>query len=324
MKRIIVLTAIIFYSLFHSSVFAKPSKQAIDQIVAIVNDDVVTRSELTLALNTIKSQISHETFSAPSDAAMQKQVLDQLINKKLQLQIAKQTGINIDEDEVDSTIKKVASQNNLTVEELYDRLKQDGMSTVAYRKEVREQVTIQRLQQQEVVNHISITPQEVNSFMQSNAWKANTAKEYRINDILIPVSDTPSTTELKGAKTRAEAIMAKLNSGKKFSEVARAESSGAQALQGGDLGWRKLPEIPSAFAEDIAHMQPKQIAGPIQTPNGFHIIQLMDSRALSGEQVINDRKQIEQLLLQRKFEEAMQNWVSKIRGQSFIETKILA
>jgi peptidyl-prolyl cis-trans isomerase SurA len=324
MKKFNLVTAIICATLLSATCFAAAQKQTFDQIVAVVNDDVVTKSELNLALSTARAQISQESVPTPPEQILRKQVLDQLINKKLQLQIAKQVGIDVTDDDLNKAIQQVATQNNITVATLYERLKQEGMSLTDYRNEIRDQLTMQRLQQQEVVNHITITPQEVDNFLKSNAWKTNTAKEYRIDDILILTSDAPSPDEIRAARTRAQMVLNKLKNGLSFTSVAQADSSGARALQGGDLGWRKLPEIPSAFAEQISRMQKNEIAGPIQTPNGFHIIKLSDTRALSSQQAITERKQIEELLLQRKFEEAMQNWVSRLRSQSFIETKTLA
>ena len=113
-------------------------------------------------------------------------------------------------------------------------------------------------------------------------------------------------------------MLTQLKQGKNFHEVAQAESGDSRALQGGDLGWRKLPEIPSAFVTQVTQMQVNDIGGPIQTPNGFHLIRLVDARALGGKQEQPSKKQIEQLLLQRKFEEAVQNWISKLRNQAFV------
>jgi peptidyl-prolyl cis-trans isomerase SurA len=244
--------------------------------------------------------------------------LEQLITKRLQLQVAKQAGINVTDTDLDSAIGNIAKQNNMTTSILYERLTQEGMTAKDYRSEIREQITLQKLQQQEVVNRVTITPEEVASFMHSQAWQNNGSKEYRIEDILIPLSDTPSSEEIAAARKRATAVIAKLNQGQNFRSVAQSESGDKHALQGGDLGWRKLPEIPSAFAELVSRMQPKEVSAPIQTPNGFHIIRLAGSRSIGEAQAAPDRKQIESLLLQRKFEEAIQNWVSKLRSQAFI------
>ena len=214
----------------------------------------------------------------------------------------------------------------MSVADLYDHLRQDGMTKATYQNEMRDQITIQKLQQQEVVSHINISPDEIDSFMHSTAWKNNSTKEYRVDDLLVPVSDSPTTNEITTAKKRAAEIAAKIKAGEAFSKVASAETNHAGGLQGGDLGWRKLPEIPSAFADTIARMKPNDIAGPIQTGNGFHVLHLAAVRAAEAgaEDAQTTRKHVEQLLLQRKFEEAMQSWVSKLRSQSFIETKTVA
>ena len=223
---------------------------------------------------------------------MQKQVLDQLINKKLQLQIAKQAGIQVEDSDLNRAVETIAAQNQVSVDALYERLGQEGMNISEYRNEIHEQLTMQKLQQQEVINRIHIAPEEVTRFLQSKAWRNNGSKEYHLEDILIPISDTPSTEEIIAAKKRAEMIVVKLKQGQNFQSLAQAESSGKHALEGGDLGWRKLPEIPSAFADRVVQMQPKDVAGPIQTPNGYHLIRLVSSRSAAGATPTPDRKQV--------------------------------
>lgn len=300
--------------------YATSNEKQLDQIVAIVNDDVVTRTELNRGLTVIKLQLSQENMAQPPEKVLEKQVLDQLINKKLQQQLAKQAGINASDQELENAIQSLAKQNQISVNTLYQRINNEGMTTSEYRNELRDQLTMQKLQQQEVVARIHITPEEVDSFLKSKVWQHSGSNEYHLEDILIPLSDTPSPEEIAKAKKHAQTLFEKINHGSNFEEAAQAESGDNNALKGGDLGWRKLPEIPSAFAEQLLHMQTKDIAGPIQTPNGFHIIRLAGMRASASEQAAPDRKQIENLLLQRKFEEAVQNWVSKLRSQAFIVT----
>ncbi|MCW5583385.1 MAG: peptidylprolyl isomerase, partial [Gammaproteobacteria bacterium] len=286
--------------------------------VAIVNDDVVTKSELNRLLSITRAQITQQQMSIPPDSVFKKQVLNQLINKRLQLQIAKQVGINFTDADVDRVVQNIARQNNLSVNALYQRINHDGMTTADYRNELREQMTVQKLQQQEVAGHLSVTPDEITRFMHSKLWQDNNSKEYHLEDILIPLSDTPSSEDIGIAKKRAQVIIVKLNQGQNFHEVAQAESGDNHALSGGDLGWRKLAEIPSAFAQHVISMQTHEIAGPIQTPNGFHIIRLVAERTSNTKNAAPSRAQIEQLLLQRKFEENVQNWVAKMRSQAFI------
>ncbi len=322
MKKIISTGCFCITLLLASVSIAKSNEQSLDQIVAVVNDDVVTTSELNHALATVKTQIAAERAPQLSEQVLHKQVLDQLINRKLQLQMAKQAGVQITDKDLNTAITRVANQNHVTVAELYQHISQEGMSTDDYRSEMHDQLIMHKLQQQEVVSHVTITPQEVDRFMRSQPWKTNNTNEYRLDDILIPISDTPSPEEINTAEKHAQMVFTKLNSGQNFKQVAEAESAdNAHALQGDDLGWRKLPEIPSAFAEKIVQMKPKQIAGPIRTSNGFHIIQLADVRGAEAQQAAPSRKEVENLLLQRKFEEAVQNWVSKLRSRAFISMK---
>jgi peptidyl-prolyl cis-trans isomerase SurA len=324
MKKVLITGLLLCSTLLCASSNAKKNEQPLDQIIAVINDDVVTKTEFNRALATAKVQIVQERVPMPPENVLDKQVLDQLINKKLQLQIAKLANINVTDTDLNNAVQHIAEQNHMSVKELYQRINHEGMSTTDYRTEMHDQMTMQKLQQQEIVSHITITPQEVATFLHSKAWQNNTSKEYRLEDILIPVAEAPSTTEIVTARKRAENVMTRLNQGKSFQQVAQSESGDTHALQGGDLGFRKLPEIPSAFAEQVVTMKPKEIAGPIQAPNGFHIIRLVDVRATSEKQAAPDRKQVEELLLQRKFEEAVQNWVSKLRSQAFIVNNLNA
>lgn len=317
-KILLILSLLSCCAMVVTPGYAKNKGQSLDQIVAIVNDDVITQSEFNQSLGIVKIQIAQQNMPPPTDKVLHKQVLDQLINKRLQLQIAKQAGINVTDMDLDNAIASIAKQNNLTTALLYDRLTQEGMSVSDYRREIREQMTLQKLQQQEVVNRVSVSPEEITSFMRSRLWQDNSSKEYHIEDILIPLSDTPSSDEIANARKKATAVVTQLNQGQPFKSVAQAESSSKTALQGGDLGWLKLPEIPSAFAELVSRMQAKEVSAPIQTPNGFHIIHLAGVRASGEQQAAPSRKQVEDLLLQRKFDEAIQHWVSKLRSQAFI------
>jgi peptidyl-prolyl cis-trans isomerase SurA len=316
MKKALSLCLLFLSStLFCLTSYAKTSEQSLDQIVAIINDDVITKSELNHAISTTKMQLEQAQTATPPEDIFHKQVMDQLINRKLQLQMAKQSGIQIPDAELENTISRIAKQNNMSISMLYDRLTKEGMSIDEYRSEMRDQMTLQKLQQQEVVGKISVSPQEITNFMHSKIWQTNGQKEYHLEDILVPLSDTPSSQEVVATKKQAEAVIVKLNQGQSLRDVAKAESR--NKLESNDLGWRKLPEIPSAFGDQVARMQTKEIAGPIQTSNGFHIIRLVAARNI-GTQAAPDRKQVEELLLQRKFEEAVQNWVSKLRNQAFI------
>jgi peptidyl-prolyl cis-trans isomerase SurA len=190
------------------------------------------------------------------------------------------------------------------------------LSIADYHKELREEMLIQQVQQHEVGAKITITPQEVDDFTRSKSWQAYNNKEYHIEDIIIALPDSPTSQQVQEGKKQADAILDKIHHGMSFRSAAISDSSGNKALQGGDLGWRKLPEIPSAFADQVIHMQANDIGGPLQTPNGFHIIQLAGIRDTGSKQTTS--KQIEQLIYQRKLEEQLQTWLAKLRSQAYI------
>ncbi len=295
------------------------NEQSLDHIVVIVNKTVITQSELDEAISKIKQQLTATHTPTPPPAILRKQVLDQLINRKLQLDMADTAGIHITDADVTKAIDTVAKKNKITPEKLYSAVAQQGLSKEAYRKEIHNEMAINRVEQQMIGGKMAITEQEVNDFMRSPTWLSYNSKEYHLEDILIALPEKPTVKDLAEAKARADAVLAKLHRGASFSEAAVADSSGSKALQGGDLGWRKLPEIPSAFANRLVTMKANDIAGPIQTPNGYHIIRVAGIRSV-GMQGSKDaqRKQVQELLYQRKYEEAVQSWTMKLRSESYI------
>lgn len=296
------------------------AEQSLDRIVAVINNGVIVESELNDSLNKIKTQMIASNTSLPPADALRKQVLEQLVNKRLQLQLADMAGMNITHDQVDKAILSIAKKNRLTVAELYEELAKRGMNKDDYRKDIHDEYLIHQIQEKAIAPTISISEQEVEDFMRSAAWQANNNKEYHLEDILIALPEEPSTQDITNAKKRAEALLTKLRNGTHFSTAAIAESGGTKALQGGDLGWRKLPEIPSAFANVILLAKEDEIIGPIQTPNGFHLIHIAGVRHTGHEaKGENQRQQVQQYLFERKFEEALQNWISKIRSEAFID-----
>lgn len=319
--RRLALSTLLLLGLFYSfeaeaSMKLKRGEQPLDKIVAIVNDNVITQTELNQAVNVARSQMATENLPPPSTNALRKQVLKQLINNKLQVEAAETLGIHVEDEELDKVVNRIATDNHLSVKEFYERIAHEGMSAQAYRKQIRESLTLQHLQQREVASRITVSPDEINDSLRTIRLETSGEKEYHIQDILIPLSDTPSPQEIAIAKKFADDISARLRKGLQLNQLAPAE---ADAIQQNDLSWRKLAEVPTAFTEPVTHMKEKGYAGPIQTSNGFHIIHLAGLRNLNEHSAKPDRKQIAQEIFQRKFEEAMQGWLAKIRGQAFIE-----
>jgi peptidyl-prolyl cis-trans isomerase SurA len=299
---------------------AKSKGVSLDKIVVVLNNSVITQTELDEAMTKTKSQLEATHTPSPQAEILHKQVLDQLINRKLQLDLAEQANIQITDSDIDKAVKSIADRNHISTDELYTSVANQGLSRADYRKELHDEMTIQKVQQEAVAAKIVMSPQEVNDFMRSAAWLAHNTKEYHLEDILIALPETPSTQDVASAKKRADTLLIKLHQGTSFRETAVSESGDSKALQGGDLGWRKLPEIPSAFATQLLQANNNDIIGPIQTANGFHIIHIAGIRKSADPQgsAASQHQQVQQLLFQRKFEEALQSWITKVRSEAFI------
>jgi peptidyl-prolyl cis-trans isomerase SurA len=317
--RKLTIGTLLVYGLTHSlmaEAALKHGEQPLDNIVAVVNDAVITQTELNLATHMARSQLAANNLPTPPAKALRKQMLQQLINNKLQLEAAEQLGIHVDDTELDKVVGRIAQDNHISVKEFYEKIAHEGLSAAAYRKQIRESLTMQHLQEREVASRITVSPDEINDSLQTTKLETQGEKEYHILDILVPVSDTPSPQEIAIAKKFAQDIMTRLRKGTQLNQLASAE---AESLQQNDLSWRKLTEVPTAFTAPVTHMKPNTYSGPIQTSNGFHIIHLAGLRSLSEHVAKPARQEIAQAIFQRKFEEAMQGWIAKVRGQAFIE-----
>lgn len=316
MKYILLFITTVFFSL------QAYSAEKLDRMVAIINNSVILESELTDEMDKIKKQLKAENTSLPPGDVLQKQVMEQLINKKLQLQLADLAGIDPPESEINNAISNIAKNNRLTVDQLYDALAKRGISKYEYQKNIHDEYIIQAVQHQAIGAKISVSDQEVDDFMRSAAWLASTNKEYHLEDILIALPEAPTPDDVKNAKKHAESLLNKIHQGLSFKDAAVAESDDSKALQGGDLGWRKLPEIPAAFSALILQAKEGDVLGPIQAANGFHVIHLVQVRNVTlTDKADNPQKnQVKKLLFERKYEEAKNAWLTKIRSEAFINT----
>lgn len=253
----------------------------LDRIVAIVNDDVIVKTELDQRTRTIEAQLQQQGVSLPSQAVLRRQVLERMIMDRIQLQLAARTGIQVDDDTLNNALRSIAARNHLTLNQFRDTLERDGYNYDRFRHNLREEITISRLHQREVADRVTITPQEVDNFLATVEKQSDRNKEFHLAHILISVPEAPSPEQIEKAHAKAEAVLKQLQAGADFGQTAIAVSDGQQALQGGDLGWRKADQLPSLFAEPVERMKPGEISGLIRSPSGFHIIKLI---AVRGEQ----------------------------------------
>jgi peptidyl-prolyl cis-trans isomerase SurA len=248
----------------------------LDRVVAVVNDDVILESELDKRVADITQQISARNTALPPKDVLRKQVLDQMITAKLELQQADAKGITVSDDEVNQTISRIAERNGVTLSQLPDKLKEQGMNYADFRQELRDQIIIQKLQQQLVQDQMRITPREVEAQVKLDEESGGSNTQYHLSQILIATPINPTAEQVAAAHKKAEAIYEKLKQGADFAATAVASSDGQQALKGGDLGWRKQSELPTIFADIITSMNPGDISEPVQSPSGFHIVKVDD------------------------------------------------
>jgi peptidyl-prolyl cis-trans isomerase SurA len=258
----------------------------LDRIVAVVNDQVILESELEKRVADVIQQISARNTALPPKDVLRKQVLDQMITAKLELQQAEGKGITVSDDEVNQTISRIAERNGVTLGQLPDKLKEEGVNYADFRQELRDQITIQELQQRLIRDQMRITPREVEAQLKQDQESGDANTQYHLSQILIATPVNPTADQIAAAHKKAQAIYEKLKQGADFAATAIASSDGQQALKGGDLGWRKQSELPTIFTNIIISMKPGDISEPVQSPSGFHIVKVDDVKHQDDKVVV--------------------------------------
>lgn len=269
--------------------------QMLDRIVAVVNDDIVLQSELDNAIQIAQAQIHDRGLAPPPEDVLRSQVLERMILTRVQTDHAKDAGIRVEDRELNEVVNNIAQQNHLSQTDFQKELAQEGIEFSAFRNQIREQIIIQRLRQKEVASRVVITDQDVDLYLASNIANDNT--EYRLSHILISIPDGSGSDGREKARKRAADLLKRARGGEDFAQLAIANSDGQQALQGGDLDWRKGSNLPTLFAAIAPQMQIDQISDLIETPSGFNIIKLTGRRNDDARQVVTETK-AEHILLQ--------------------------
>ncbi|RUR12445.1 peptidylprolyl isomerase [Legionella sp. km772] len=255
-------------------------KQLLDKVVAVVNNGVITASELDAQVELTRKQILAQRMQVPKEAALRKQVLQHLIDVDLQLQMAKQNGITVDSTELNEAIERIATGNHLSLTQLREEITKQGISWQEYRRNIRKEIIISRLQQKAVGKEVNVTNEQVEHYLKTDNHVDNSAVTYHVQNIVVPLNEEPTTAQVKKARATAEQLLAKVNKGEDFTRLAIEQSSDEMALEGGDLGERHLAELPELFAKEVVRMKVGQVAGPIRAGNGFQLIKLI---AIGGE-----------------------------------------
>lgn len=255
----------------------------LDRIAAIVNDGVVLESEVNDYIENIKAHAKKNNQSLPRDKALRVQVLEKLIEDSLIMQIGERMGIQISDIQLDETMVNMARDNNLSLEQFRQALVNDGLNYEKYRENIRKELISGEVRRSSVRRRIYISPQEVENLLTVMKEQTNNDIEYRVGHILIEFPPEPTQEDMTAAKDRAEKVIKLLNNGSDFTKIAIASSGGSKALEGGDLGWKTINELPTLFSEIIDGKDKGTVLGPIRTGLGFSIVKVVDIR---GREVV--------------------------------------
>ena len=266
---------------------AHPSRGTpIDRVVAVVNDGVVTESELNAEVIEVTKRLKAQDVALPSEDVMRSQVLERLVLETIQQQRADHAGIIVSDEEVNSALQGIATRNNVSFDQLPEKLAGEGIVYAEFRKSLRREIQRQMLRSRDVVQRINISPRELDRYIERMKSTASANNEYNVSHILVAVAQDANPTQLAAARKKAENVVTRANQGEDFNQLAVSFSDSQTALEGGALGWLKGPSLPTFLAEVVPRMKPGQISDVLQTGSGFHIVRLNEVRSANGTQII--------------------------------------
>ncbi|CAN4268854.1 SurA Parvulin-like peptidyl-prolyl isomerase [Methylophilaceae bacterium] len=258
----------------------------IDRIVAIVDQAVVTEQELESRIATVTAQFKKQGTELPAEAILRKQILERLITDTLQLQYAAQTGLKVDDNQLDKTIGRIAEQNQLSLAEFTEALAKDGVSMTKFRADIRNEITLARLREREVDGRVNVSESEIDNFLTSQAANNENQDEYEIAHLLIRTPEEGATEDIQKAKSKVDSALTELKAGMSFAKVSASFSDAPNALEGGSLGWKKASQMPALFLDALRAMQVGEVSAPLRSPNGFHVLKLNNKRGGNSPLVI--------------------------------------
>lgn len=274
---------------------AQAQFQSIDRVVAIVDNDVIMYSQLDQRLREVEQTIGKRGGQLPPQDVLQQQVLERLIVENLQLQIGDRSGIRITDEELNQAMASIAQRNRLTLDQFRQALARDNLSYDEARDQVRREMVISRVRQRRVGERIQVTDQEVQNFLASDLGQMQLSEEFRLANILIPVPEAASPDEIRAAAQKTSQVYDSLRGGADFAQTAMSSSASENALEGGEIGWRKAAQLPPAFAELIRTLSVGDITEPVRTPSGFMIVKLLEKRG--GDTQVRDEVHVRHILI---------------------------
>jgi peptidyl-prolyl cis-trans isomerase SurA len=273
--------------LFPVAGWAQPKPRpilTIDRIVAVVNDEVITRNDLNERVNRAASQLARQGTSAPPRADLERQLLERMITDRAQSQVAKENGMRVDDLELDRAIDRIAQDNKMITAQLRMALEKDGVPFARFREDIRGEILMARLREREINDKIVVTDSEIDNLLAAPQQGVGGNDEFNVSHILVRVPENAGPDQIQARQARAEQALAQLKSGTDFRQIAASFSEAPDALQGGTIGWRESARLPTLFAEALRDMKEGELSSVLRSPNGFHILKLNERRG--GQQPI--------------------------------------
>jgi peptidyl-prolyl cis-trans isomerase SurA len=271
--------------------------EKVDRIVAIVDQGVITENELQDRIRIISGQLSTQGTQLPPQDVLEKQILERLIIDRLQLQFAAETGLRVDDAQLDKTIARIAEQNQMTVPEFQQTLQQQGISFTKFREDIRNEIILARLREREVDNRINVSEAEIDNYLLTQSSRQDGQQnEFEVLHILIRAPEEGTPEELQKLRSKAEQALKELQSGTDFAQVSASYSDAPNALEGGSLGWKNTGQLPNLFVDALKPLQAGQLTPILRSPNGFHILKLKDRRGASSPLVV-DQTHVRHILI---------------------------
>jgi len=275
---------------------APPRVVAIDRVIAVVNDEAITQYELDDARRVVVQQLKQQNVQQPAADVLDKQVLERLITERALLQHAKDSGIKVDDTQVERAIQRIAEDNKLTLDGLRQALAREGVAYVRYREDVRSEIVMQRLREREVDARITVSDAEVENYLATIKAQSGGEAEYRLAHILVLVPEQANAEQIEAKRRRAEEALKNIREGTDFGQVAAGFSDATDALSGGNLGWRPGARLPTVFAETVRGMKAGDVSPVLRSAAGFHIVKLIDRRS-RNEPALVDQTHVRHILI---------------------------
>jgi peptidyl-prolyl cis-trans isomerase SurA len=261
--------------------------ELLDRVAAVVNDGVVLSSELDEQVVAISERLRQQKLELPPQNVLRQQILERLVLEQIQLQRAEKAGMKVPDEALNNALQEVAAQNHIELSKLPEALASQGVDYPSYRNQMRKELTLSLLRQRDVLQRISITPHEIDKYLEKQKSAPSEANEYNVSHILIAVPQAATANELDTAGKRADEVFQRAKAGEDFAKLAVAYSNSQDALDGGALNWRKGTELPTFLTDVVLKLKPGEVAEPLRTPTGFHIVKLNEMRGANQQVIVN-------------------------------------